>query len=88
MVWSGLDRDNDAVMGGKNVVAINLPPLVAFGWAPQVVRSIVELLSAIPVLVRYVVTLLPLIVMAICAVIMAIVRLRLVVAILIRMVLR
>lgn len=51
MARSGLDGDNDAFMGGKNEVAINLPPLVAFWRAPKVVRSIVDLLSAIPVLV-------------------------------------
>jgi hypothetical protein len=75
-------------MGGKNIVAINLPPLVTLGRAPQVVSSIVDLLSAIPVLARYVGTLLPLIVMAISAVFMAILRLSLIMAILIRMILR
>ena len=88
MVWSGLDRDNDALMGSKNEVAINLPPLVTLRRAPQVVGSVVDLLSTIPVPIRHVVTLLPLIVMAIIAVFVVILRLRLIVAILIRMVLR
>src|ERR1017187_1231089 len=85
---SGPDGDNGAVLVGKNVVAINLPPLVAFGRAPQVVRSIVHLVSAIPVLLPYAGARLPLIVLAISVVVFAILRLRLVVVILVRMVLR
>ena len=82
------DGGNGAVVVGKNVVAINLPPLVLLGRALKVIRSIVHLVSAIPVLLRYAGTLLPLIVLAISAVVMAILRLRLIVAILVRMVLR
>jgi hypothetical protein len=88
IVWGGLDRDNDTLMGGKNEIAINLPPFVTFRRAPQVVRSIVDLLSAIPVVARHVVTLLPLIVMAITAIVVVLLRLRLIVVILIRMLLR
>src|SRR5580692_11569142 len=84
----GPDGDDGAVVVGKNVVAINLPPFVTLGWVPQVVRSIVHRFSAIPVLLPYARTLLPLIVLAISAVVAAILRLRLIVAILVRMVLR
>jgi hypothetical protein len=85
---SATDGGYGAVVVGKNVVAINLPPLMTLGWALQVVRSIVRLLSAIPVLLRYAGTLFPLVVLAISAVVVAILRLRLIVTILIRMVLR
>src|SRR5258708_15244423 len=80
---SGPDGDNGAVLVGKNVVAINLPPLVTLGRVLQVIRLIVHLFSAIPVLLLYTGTLLPLRVLAISAVVVAILRLRL-----IRMVLR
>jgi len=72
----------------KNVVAINLPPLAALGWAPQVVRSIVQRLSAIPVLLPHAGTPLPLIVLAVSAIVVTILRLRLIVMILVRVVLR
>jgi hypothetical protein len=82
------DGGYGAVVVGKNVVAINLPPLVFLGRSLQVICPIVHLVSAIPVLLLYAGTLLPLIVLAISAVVMAILRLRLIVAILVRMVLR
>jgi hypothetical protein len=85
---SGPDGDNGAIVGGKNVVAIYLPPLVTLGRSPQVVRLIVKLIPAVPVFLGYAGTLLPLIVLAISAVVVAILRLRLIVVILIRMVLR
>lgn len=85
---SGADGGNGAVLIGKNILAINLPPLVTLGRALQVIRLIVHPFSAIPILLLYTGTLLPLRVLAISAVVVAILRLRLIVAILVRMVLR
>src|SRR5579862_1203242 len=85
---SGPDRGNRAVLVGKNVVAINRPRLVPLGGAVQLIRFVVHLFSAIPVLLFYSGALLPLRVLAISAVIVAILRLCLIVAILVRMVLR
>jgi hypothetical protein len=85
---SRADGDNGAFVVCKNVVAINLPPFVTLGRTSQVVRSIIRLLSAIPILLLNAGTLLPLLVVAISAGVVAILRLRLIVAILVRMVLR
>jgi hypothetical protein len=82
------DGDDGAIVVGKNVIAINLPPFVTFGRASQVVRPIVGFLAAIPILLLNAGTFLPLLMLAISAVVVAILRLRLIVAILVRMVLR
>jgi type III secretory pathway component EscV len=76
---SGTDGDDGSVLPSKNVVAINVPPLMAFGRAPQVTGSIIHLFAAIPVLLMYAGTGFPLVVLVISAVVMAI---------LVRMVLR
>src|SRR5664280_1844848 len=85
---SGLGGDNPAITVGENVIAVNLAPFVALGRTTQVILAVVQFIPAIPVFVLDLGALLPLIVVAICAIVVAILRLRLIVPILVWMVLR
>ena len=85
---SGLDGDNPAITVGENVIAVNLAPFVALGRTTQVILAVVQFIPAIPVFLLDLGALLPLIVVAICAIVVAILRLRLIVPILVWMVLR
>jgi hypothetical protein len=85
---SGPGGDNHAITVGENVIAVNLAPFVALGRTTQVILAVVQFIPAIPVFLLDFGALLPLIVVAICAIVVAILRLRLIVPILVWMVLR
>src|ERR1035437_538033 len=85
---SGLGGDNPAITVGENVIAVNLAPFVALGRTTQVILAVVQFIPAIPVFLLDFGALLPLIVVAICAIVVAILRRRLIVPILVWMVLR
>jgi len=69
---SRTDRDNHAIPIGKNVIAVYLAPFVALGWTTQVILAVVHSISAAPVFIVYLCAPLPLIMVAICAIVMAI----------------
>jgi hypothetical protein len=85
---SGLGGDNPAITVGENVIAVNLAPFVALGRTTQVILAVVQSIPPIPVFVLDCGALLPLIVVAICAIVVSILRLRLIMPILVWMVLR
>src|ERR1700738_3601431 len=85
---SAPDGMDCAISVCENVVAVDVTPLVALRRTLQVIGAIVHLVSAIPILLGDPGAPLPLVVMAIRAIVVPILRLRLVMAILVRMLLR
>ena len=82
-------RLNDgSVLIGEDIITVDLSPFVAFGWLPQVVGAIINLVAALPVVMLNPRASLPFTVRPIGAIIVSIARLRLVMMILIGVILR